>query len=258
MAAYGAGMGDGGASRFGDVRRHPEADSTNRVVADLARQGAREGVVVVADHQTAGRGRRGRRWEAPPGSSLLVSVLVRPRPLVTLAAGIAAAEACTSVAGVAVALKWPNDLMAGDLKLGGILTELVTGGPTPAAVVGVGINVNWKGSVPEGAIALNHLPEEAVDRDALLHAFLGRLDDAFDRLDGPKGPPEVLDRYRELSTTVGRSVTVSIPGRDVAGQAIDVDLEGRLVLETDDGERHRVAAGIVTHVEEGSPPSAGI
>ncbi|MDQ4131946.1 MAG: biotin--[acetyl-CoA-carboxylase] ligase [Actinomycetota bacterium] len=251
-------MGDGGASRFADVHRHREVDSTNRVVADLARQGAAEGLVVIADHQTAGRGRWGRRWDAPPGSSLLVSVLLRPRPLVTLASGIAAADACASAAGVAAGLKWPNDLMAGDRKLGGILTELVTDGPAPAAVVGVGINVNWTGALPGGAVSLNHLTGEAVERDLLLDAFLTQLDAVLNELDGPDGPTAVVDRYRELSGTLGRTVTVSTPRGDIVGWAADVGREGQLVLETDDGRRHEVAAGIVTHVDQGGAPIAGI
>jgi len=125
-------------NRFSDVRRFAEVDSTNRVAADLVRGGAVDGLVVVADHQTAGRGRQGRRWESEPGTSLLVSVVLRPVPaLVTLAAGVAAAEACAAVAGAGVRLKWPNDVMADEGKLGGILSELVG----DAAIVGLGMNL---------------------------------------------------------------------------------------------------------------------
>ncbi|MFN2609052.1 MAG: biotin--[acetyl-CoA-carboxylase] ligase, partial [Acidimicrobiales bacterium] len=122
--------GPSGARRFADVRHLAEVDSTNRLAADLARGGAAEGVVVVADHQTAGRGRRGRSWEAAPGSSLLVSVVLRPPPgpaagLATVAAALAAADACHRVAGFAPGLKWPNDVLVGGRKLAGILAELV-------------------------------------------------------------------------------------------------------------------------------------
>jgi BirA family biotin operon repressor/biotin-[acetyl-CoA-carboxylase] ligase len=220
--------------RFGDIRWYAEVDSTNRVVADLARAGAPDGVVVGADHQTAGRGRRGRTWEAPAGASLLVSVLLRPAPaLVTLAAGLAAAGACEAVAGVTVGLKWPNDLLVGvtgpggrsreEAKVGGILTEAVAG----AAVVGLGVNLAW---APAGAACLG----PAVDRDALLDAYLTGLAD----------PGDVLGRYRRRCTTLGRRVGVQLPAGTLHGVATDVDDLGRLLV---DGRA--VAAGDVVHVD---------
>lgn len=220
--------------RFADIRWYAKVDSTNRVLADLARAGAPDGVVVGADHQTAGRGRRGRTWEARPGGSLLVSVLFRPAPaLVTLAAGLAAAEACEATAGVAVALKWPNDLLVGvptgpggrsrvETKVGGILTEAVAG----AAVVGLGVNLAW---APAGAAMLG--PD--VDRDALLGAYLLRLD----------APGDVLSRYRGRCTTLGRRVRADLPHATVEGVATDVDEAGRLVV---DGRP--IAAGDVVHL----------
>ncbi|HXI95286.1 MAG TPA: biotin--[acetyl-CoA-carboxylase] ligase, partial [Candidatus Acidoferrum sp.] len=109
------------------------------------------GSIVVADHQTVGRGRLDHRWEAPPGTALLVSFVLRPNPVLSLAAGVAAAEAC----GGGVRLKWPNDLLLGGAKVGGILVEV-----TPAtAICGVGINLTW---APPGAAMLN------LDRDLLL------------------------------------------------------------------------------------------
>ena len=211
------------AGRFADVRWFAELDSTNRLAADLARAGAPDGVVVAADHQTAGRGRRGRTWESRPGAALLVSVILRPAPsLVTLAAGVAAAEACQVVAGVAVELKWPNDLLLAGAKLGGILSELVG----DAAVVGLGLNVAW---APAGAARLGR----GVDRAALLHAYLAGLDT----------PGDVLGRYRHRCTTLGRRVRVELPGRSIEGVATGVDEDGRLLVGG-----HAVAAGDVVHV----------
>src|SRR5437763_11794565 len=111
-------------TRFADVRWYDELDSTNRVAAGLVRQGADEGLVVVADYQTAGRGRRDRSWEAPRGSSLLMSVVLRVSPpggvhVVTAAAAVAAVAACQQVAGVAPLIKWPNDVGVNRGKLGG-------------------------------------------------------------------------------------------------------------------------------------------
>src|SRR5215210_6960634 len=191
------------AGRFADVRWFAELDSTNRLAADLARAGAPDGVVVGADHQTAGRGRRGRTWESQPGASLRVSVILRPAPaLVTLAAGVAAAEACERVAGVNVELKWPNDLLLDGAKLGGILCELVA----DAAVVGLGLNVAW---APAGAACLG----PGIDRAPLLHAYLAGLDTGT----------HTLGRYRDRCTTLGRRVRVELPGGSIEGLATDVD-----------------------------------
>lgn len=209
--------------RFSDVRWFAEVDSTNRLAGELARRGASDGVVVVADHQTAGRGRRGRTWESRPGSALLASVVLRPvPPLVTLAAGVAAAEACQAVAAVPVTLKWPNDVMSAGGKLGGILSELVG----DSAVVGLGLNLGW---APAGAACLG--PD--VDRDALLDAWLAALD----------GPGDVLARYRVRCSTLGRRVRVETPSGTVEGVAEAVDELGRLVV---DGRA--VTAGDVVHL----------
>src|SRR5690606_12819737 len=170
---------------------------------ELARHGAPEGVVVVADHQTAGRGRAGRSWTAPPGASLLVSVLLRPPAGVaegaTMAMALAAAEAVEEVAGFAPGVKWPNDLVwpgdgsAPDRKLAGILAEAdwLTGSsaasgvrrPAPeervVVVVGIGVNVAWPEDLPEEladvAVACNHVTDVPVDREDLLAALLVRL-----------------------------------------------------------------------------------
>jgi BirA family biotin operon repressor/biotin-[acetyl-CoA-carboxylase] ligase len=209
--------------RFSDVRWFPEIDSTNQFAADLARAGAADGLVVGADHQTAGRGRRGRTWESPAGSGLLVSVVLRPvPPLVTLAAGLAAAEACEQVAGVATTLKWPNDVLLDSRKVGGILSELVG----DAAVVGLGLNLTW---APEGAARLT----PGVDRAELLAAYLDGLED----------PVDVLVRYRQRCATIGRRVRVELPGETVEGMAEAVDDEGRLVV---DGRK--ITAGDVLHL----------
>ena len=209
--------------RFADVRWFAELDSTNRLAAELARAGAPDGVVVGADHQTAGRGRRGRSWDSRPGASLLVSVILRPSPaLVTLAAGVAAAQACQVVAGVDVGLKWPNDLLLDGAKLGGILSELVG----DAAVVGLGLNLAW---APDGAAMLG----PGVDREVLLDAYL----------DGLASPGDVLDRYRERCTTLGRRVRVELPEGAVEGVATGVDDDGRLLVDD-----RPIAAGDVVHL----------
>jgi BirA family biotin operon repressor/biotin-[acetyl-CoA-carboxylase] ligase len=242
-------------TRFAEVRHVAATGSTNADVLALARAGAPEGVVVVADHQTAGRGRRDRRWEAPPGASLLVSVLTRPAfaavHLVPTAAGVAAAEAVRAATGADVRLKWPNDLVvdtAGPRKLSGILSE-VDGG---AVVVGIGINVNWPPEAELGelaglAVACNHLAGAEVDREALLADLLTGLDRWYGAL--PDGAGALRGRYRQLSATVGRRVRVETAAGVVEGDAVDVDDEGRLLVVDECPDRPvALSVGDVIHV----------
>jgi BirA family biotin operon repressor/biotin-[acetyl-CoA-carboxylase] ligase len=234
------------ATRFGDLRWSAEVASTNDVAAALAREGAPEGVVVGADHQTAGRGRRGRRWEAPPGSSLLVSVLLRPPwppsswPVATLAVALATAGACAEVAGVDGRLKWPNDLLAGGRKVGGILAERAG----DAVVVGLGLNVNWDRPPPDEGVALSALCGHDVDRAVLLVALLRRLDRLL-----ADGPDRLVALATGRSATLGRPVRVDLgEAGTVEGTAVALTPEGHLMVETAAGGRQTVNAGDVVHL----------
>jgi BirA family biotin operon repressor/biotin-[acetyl-CoA-carboxylase] ligase len=232
--------------------------------------------VLVTDHQTAGKGRMGRTWSAPPGSSLLVSVLLRPPAavagVVTMAAAVALAEAVADVAGVAARVKWPNDLVwpgdgsAVDRKLAGILAEAawppgsnIAAGwrePPPServvVVVGSGVNVNWPDTFPvelsEAAIALNHLARRDVEREAMLAAYLRRLDALYGSLVETLEPDVVLMPWRTLSATLGRRVRVDLGSEVIEGAAVDVTAQGRLVLETSEGTRRILATGDVVHL----------
>jgi BirA family transcriptional regulator, biotin operon repressor / biotin---[acetyl-CoA-carboxylase] ligase len=179
------------------------------------------GSIVVAEHQTAGRGRLDRRWEAPPGTALLASFVLRPNPVLSLAAGIAAARACSAE----VRLKWPNDLLLDGLKVGGILVEVTS----TTAICGIGINLSW---APPGAAKLDE------DRDLLLD----RLCEEIDRW-APASVPEVLSRWRELSGTLGRRVRVDQGGSVIEGVAEDIGPAGELIV---DGRA--IAFGSVTHL----------
>jgi len=179
------------------------------------------GSVVVAEHQTAGRGRLDRRWESPPGTALLVSFVLPPNPLLSLAAGVAAAEAC----GDHVRLKWPNDLLLRGAKVGGILVEA----RAAKSICGIGINLTW---APEGAATLNQ------DRDRLLEKLRVELERWSSAT-----PVAVLARWRELSDTLGRRVRVEMAGRVVVGIAEDIGDNGELIV---DGKP--VAFGSVIHL----------
>jgi BirA family biotin operon repressor/biotin-[acetyl-CoA-carboxylase] ligase len=247
-------------TRFADVRRLAEVTSTNQVVADLARDGAPEGMVVVADHQTAGRGRRGRSWDAPPGSSVLVSVLLRPGAtladapqLVSMMAGVAAVDACTTAAGFQPRLKWPNDVVVGGRKLGGILVELVGAPEAGAVVVGIGLNVSWARPFPPHLVAVavdaTEVAGRPVDRGAVLAALLVELDHCYRAVLSAGGRRELLARYRDLCDTPGQLVRVEMPdGAVVEGMAEEVGGDGALTVQTAHG-RVEVRAGDVVHVK---------
>jgi BirA family biotin operon repressor/biotin-[acetyl-CoA-carboxylase] ligase len=236
-------------ARFHDIRWFDSLDSTNRYLLDEARRGAPEGVVAVADHQTAGRGRRGRDWVAPPQSSLLVSVLLRPElaperaQLVSMACGIAMADAVERVAGFAPGVKWPNDLVVDDRKLAGVLAESDGG----AVVVGVGVNVEWHefpAELTELATACNLEAGHAVDRRELLVAFLRELDRRYASLE------DTPTDYRRRLVTLGRRVRVERPGEDLVGPAVGVGEWGELLVQTDTGDVIDVRVGDVVHLRD--------
>jgi BirA family biotin operon repressor/biotin-[acetyl-CoA-carboxylase] ligase len=233
-------------------------DSTNSDLLVMAAAGAPEWTVLVAGQQEGGRGRLGRTWVSKPGASLLVSVLLRPQVppdegvLLTLAAGVAMAEAVRRVTGVQATCKWPNDVMVGDRKLAGILTEAsVAEGRIEHAVVGVGLNV-WqqRGDFPED---LQSTATSVVlgggkpDMSGLLQDFLSEL---FTRY-GASGsglPIRVLPAYRELCSTIGRQVRATVSSGDVVeGHATGVGPNGELQLETSTGGQS-VSFGEVVHL----------
>jgi len=236
------------------VKRVAETGSTNDDLADAARQGAPDRTVLVTDHQTAGRGRLGRRWEAPPGANLLVSVLVRPASAttaarlhgVTQAMALAARQACADVAGFTPVLKWPNDLLVDDRKLAGILAEAVAdGGLVSGVVVGMGLNVGWPEAATADAVSAAAVAGRAVDRDALLDAVLRHLDERLGQWE--QDPDTLRDDYRAALGTIGRQVRVETPSAVLEGVAVDVRPGGELVVDTG-GTRHEIGVGDVIHL----------
>lgn len=251
------------------VEVEEEVTSTNALVAERARAGERAGFVVVAEHQSAGRGRLDRAWQTPPRSSLMFSVLLRPSvpvaswPMLPLLTGYAV------VAAVAdrvpdVALKWPNDVLVPDAdgwgrKLAGILVERIETPDGPAAVIGCGINVSQATSeLPQGgtSLALEVAAEiraeggderevVIIDRADLLAQVLGSLDMLSGLLDDPE---QLIAAYRTACSTLGREVDVHLPGGRVhRGTALDLDSSGALVVS--DGDTTMVVnAGDVVHV----------
>lgn len=227
------------------MRRLAEVDSTNREALALARAGAREGAVVVAGFQTAGRGRHGRPWDAAPGSSLLASILLRPGPslaparrhLAVAVVALAASDACSSAAGFLPALKWPNDLVVGDAKLAGVLAEV----EGDALVVGLGLNVSVAGPWPPGAVSAERVAGRPVDVDALLDGVLSGVSARYGRWRA------VASEYRRRCTTLGRTVRVDLAAESFTGTVADVSDDGHLLVDVGMCLR-TVTAGDVIHL----------
>ncbi|AKH84461.1 biotin--acetyl-CoA-carboxylase ligase [Streptomyces sp. CNQ-509] len=238
--------------------------STNADLAARAREGAAEGAVLVAEEQTAGRGRLDRRWSAPPRSGLFFSVLLRPEGVpvsrwgwLPLLAGVAVATALPRAAGVDTALKWPNDVLVTvegeERKAGGILVERPDAA-SESVVLGIGINVTLRADelpVPQaGSLAL--AGAKVTDRDPLLRAMLRSLERWYGSWRTAGGDPagaRLQETYAAGCATLGRQVRAELPGGTaVTGEAVAVDGDGRLVLATAAGLAEPVSAGDVVHL----------
>lgn len=234
------------------------APSTNAVVAERARAGAPDGLVLVADHQSAGRGRLDRTWETPPGTAVTFSMLLRPTsptrtwPWLPLLAGYAVDKALKA-RGLDAGVKWPNDVLLGDLKVAGILVERVETPDGPAAVVGIGLNTGLTAEelpVPT-ATSIELASGAPVDRTEVLLEVLTALRETYDawEMGEDAGGMRLFESYSAACVTVGRDVRVELPdGGTLEGRAVEIDPAGRLVVESADG-RTAVAAGDVVHVK---------
>jgi BirA family biotin operon repressor/biotin-[acetyl-CoA-carboxylase] ligase len=247
-------------------------DSTNRYLVDEAAVGAAEGLVALAGFQTAGKGRLGRRWDAPAGANLLASVLLRPDldpgdiHLLTVAVALAASDACEEVADVRPALKWPNDLYVGKRKLAGILAESVARRDAErAVVVGLGLNLRWP--PPSGEEFGEQVPrdlestatslwresasdrlEEILDPIFVLRSVLSSLERWLRDLSNTDGHRRLAEEYRRRCATIGKRVSVSLSGETIEGTAIDITDQGHLVVDAGAGPR-TITAGDVVHLD---------
>jgi len=239
-------------------------ESTGSTNADLlarAQQGAPEGTVLAAEEQRAGRGRMGRAWTAPPRAALTFSLLLKPavpparRGWLPLLTGVAVAEAVTKATGVETGLKWPNDLLAADAKLAGILAEAAG----DAVVVGIGLNVSTEpaefptprpGALP--ATSLRAAGATAPNREDILLAILEGFERWYRAWQQAGGDPDrsgLRPEYTRLSATIGRTVRAELPGgQALSGPAVGVDSDGRLLVLLSSGSEVAVAAGDVIHL----------
>jgi BirA family biotin operon repressor/biotin-[acetyl-CoA-carboxylase] ligase len=277
---------------FRQPERFASIDSTNRYLSERAREGAPEGVSVLAERQTAGRGRLGRRWIDAPDSSVLCSVLFRPAlaveewHLLSWIVALSGRDACADVAGVETLFKWPNDLLAGDRKVAGVLAHVaVPPGEreSPAVVVGIGINCNWPAAWPPrddpdaadivlNATSLDRAAGHQIDRDLVAARLLERVAQRYGVLTaataataattatattataattGPENARRakagIATEYRRNCATIGKAVRVDLADESFTGTAMDVDDRGRLLVDTGACTR-TVEAGDVVHL----------
>lgn len=241
-------------SMWREITLVAETTSTNADVTALAVQGAPAGTVLVAEHQSAGRGRLDRSWVAPPRAALAVSMLLRPTADATrwswlpLLTGMALASTLVAT-GVSAGLKWPNDVMVGDRKIAGILTELVSTPDGPACVVGWGLNTRMTADQLPVPTATSLWLEGArtASTVVLLATMLRRFERVYAEWVSTDHDEDLREGYLHLCTTVGRTVTASLTdGEMLSGVATGVDDAGRLLVRTAGGTR-AVAAGDVVH-----------
>lgn len=238
-----------------------EIDSTNSYARRLADAGAPEGAVVIAEHQSDGRGRLGRSWESPPYCNLYFSLLLRPTlapahaPQITLMAAVALADTVAAFVAEPPAIKWPNDILLQGKKLAGILTESSCDAKRIEFVIlGIGVNLNFpRERMPETirdrATSLMEVAGNSFSRELVLRRLIQDLDRCYGTLED-FGFDAIAPRWQARFGLKGKTVRVEMGGDVLIGQAVGIDRDGALLVEDDRGERQRVVAGDVTAIED--------
>ncbi|AUB56046.1 biotin--[acetyl-CoA-carboxylase] ligase [Methanobacterium subterraneum] len=240
-----------------EIYHYSEVDSTNNVAKELAEKGAVEGTIVIAESQRRGKGRRGKKWLSPSGG-VWMTIILRPdiptsqAPLLTLLTGVAVAETLTHECGLDVGIKWPNDILIGDKKVCGILTEAIARkGGLDYVVVGIGIDLNvdvdeFPPDLRKGATSLKNELEKEIPGEKLVQNFLLNFENLYQNFkEGQLS--EILNQWRSLSTTIGSTVEVKKRGGTIRGEAVGITRDGILILEMDDGSLQKIISGECTH-----------
>jgi BirA family biotin operon repressor/biotin-[acetyl-CoA-carboxylase] ligase len=241
-----------------DIHYFKEVDSTNDVAKYLAENGAEEGTVVVAEIQNRGKGRRGKTWISPPGG-VWMSIILRPdiptskAPQLTLVTGVAVAETLKKELNLDVGIKWPNDILIGNKKVCGILTEVNANiNKINYVIVGIGIDMNvdvplLPPDLQEGATSLKNELDTEINGAILVQKFLLNLEKLYNQFTSGKFP-DILNEWRFLSKTIGRKVEVRTRGKTIRGDAIGINKDGILILELDDGSLRKIISGECLHM----------
>ncbi len=246
---------------FNNVIRLESTTSTMDVAVDLLRHegtAVAHGTAILADSQTHGRGRHGRRWHSVRSGDLLVSYLLSPRSAIVgtmpILAGLAAAEAVDALTGVESQIKWPNDVLVGGKKVCGVIAESVSQGRETAVVLGIGMNLAFEPTetldVRVPADNLNRIADRSISRDEAFRVLTARIEVLYEAVDSGGS---IIEEWKQRLSTIGHPVAVesvkTLAGTDgdaVRGIAVDVDELGRLIVRTEGGHLEAVAAGEVT------------
>ncbi|MCG6880512.1 MAG: biotin--[acetyl-CoA-carboxylase] ligase [Deltaproteobacteria bacterium] len=231
--------------------------STNVFLKRLAQEGAAEGTVLIADEQTDGLGRMGRRWFSKRGENLLFSVLLRPMLspknvfILTMIFALAGTDALKEVSGLDAGIKWPNDIYLGQKKLGGVLTEFsVLKGSVQYLVLGMGLNINWKPKAEEtsGYETSSVFVEtgERVSREELLGNLLGKLTVYYQGIEDRRERELLCKRWNEKSVILGKPVIIETGKERISGKAVEIDQDGALRIVTAEGAERKILCGDVS------------
>ncbi len=238
-----------------EISCYREVTSTQSIAKSMAAQGAREGTVIVAETQSGGQGRIARSWVSPVGG-IYFSIILRPdiKPAEALQfpliAGIAVARAIDKLTGIKPKLKWPNDIIVNDRKAGGIRTEMSAEvDRLEWIIIGIGLNVNtphesFPPEIESSAVSLMEAGGKQVPRVKLLQYVLTELEALYDGF-SKSGFELLREQWKALSNTIGAEVTISSPTEQLVGRAIDIDSDGALILQKEDGTKERIIAGDV-------------
>ncbi|HEX7467490.1 MAG TPA: biotin--[acetyl-CoA-carboxylase] ligase [Methanobacterium sp.] len=242
-----------------EIHYFKEVNSTNDVARELAENGAEEGAIVIAESQRSGKGRRGKKWISPSGG-LWMTIILRPNvpptkaPQLTLVTGVAVAKTLNEEYDLDVGIKWPNDILIGDKKVCGILTEVKADmGTIDYVLVGIGIDLNFDVDIfppklREGATSLKMELKREIQGATLVQRFLQNFEVTYNQFKEGKFP-DILREWRRLSKTIGSYVEVHKKGRTVRGYAVGINKDGILILELDDGTLRKVISGECIHIK---------
>jgi len=228
--------------------------STMNIASELALKDAPEGTLIITESQTKGRGRLGREWFSPKYKGIYLSLILRPKVLpsqaaiFTLLTAVSVCEAVKEAVGLDVQIKWPNDLLIHNKKLGGILTELnAETDEVRFIIIGIGLNVNNdKKDLPGGATSLREQKNQNINRIELLRELLRRIEENY-LVSQKKGASSIIKKWRDHNLTLGRRVKIVSHREHIEGEALDIDTDGGLLLRKDSGLTQKVTAGDVMH-----------
>ncbi|MBM3212241.1 biotin--[acetyl-CoA-carboxylase] ligase [Candidatus Poribacteria bacterium] len=236
-----------------EIISYIQTTSTNDVALQLAERGLKEGTIIVAENQTAGRGRRNKKWIAPMGTSILASIILRPSvkihsgEVITLISASAVVQAIRSIAQLLAFIKWPNDVVINSKKASGILTEMrIEKGSVKYAVVGIGVTVNITQErlpleIKDIATSLSIESRQEVSRIRLFQEIIRQLEQRYIRLCNDDMQPLIAE-WKSLSATIGQQVQINFPKHIIRGEALDIDESGAILIRQDTNQIHKIKA----------------